>query len=55
MILVGEFENQDKAEAAYDINPKFNYLQSDLKGIMSPLVVPLELPKPLRMLDITGK
>ena len=51
MVLVGEFENQDKAEEAYNVTQNLITSNPDLKVSMSLPVVLLEQPKPLRMLD----
>jgi len=55
MILVGEFENQDKAEAAYDITQNLITSNPDLKGIYVTAGGPFGAAKAIKDAGLTGK
>jgi len=55
MILVGEFENQDKAEAAYDVTQNLITSNPDLKGIYVTAGGPFGAAKAIKDAGLTGK
>jgi ABC-type sugar transport system substrate-binding protein len=55
MELVGEFENQDKAEAAYDVTQNLMSANPDLKGIYITAGGPFGAAKAVQDAGMTGK